>query len=871
MQQIKDYFSNQVLNPEYSYLTPTLRKTKIYVANDRWFASRGIGTIIAPVTALIDMVRELCFGVQACIRERQITSSVKNHLWKSGACGVGAVTAPVFGFLSPSELLLPGMVKLGIKVDGVAAEAFSKWKALAAAVLVAVPLSYYAWTLQPAAHQAIATQTFWMAMERLRPTLVVATPLLGISICALAVIRGLDTYLDSLPKPKPEFDREALSRAYAKNDEGAKKTQVELLKAKCNDIDKHVLKIVISQWDADTLKQLLQALATSPENSGLLGLERRREFIHHAIHMLQITLTDVNAKNIEQIKTVVFDALVAEFNDYSNSDPNATFWQRPLSAAVEKGYNEVVSLFIEMGAHVDTEDTNGATPLMLAAYFGHQELYNFLIAKGADIHRVRSGNDKDNFCAIGPNNQRNARSVLRHALTWDEFCIAPNRRDAWKANKSYIINDLIARGVDLDGIEQDWAQVGAPVTHLIYATTHEDYPTVRALTQAGADWSIGDIQGKTAHSYWRGPPAFSPFQRKVVESLGTQWSKWRKLKGVWQHACQKDPFASTINVKALPGPKMSLPVSNEKFGRINAAAMIGASTTLRSIDTSEQFLIDEDTFTSIETYLSTGTITFEGGLEATRKMRNALRACVQYGLKHATAQVEALLITKLKDESSIVVGQIMEEAQALGCADLLLECQKQLRSPLKAPPGRSNKTYSRGFHALWDAAQKQPLALAADQDRIVTQDGHTLPVHSVVLANAQVQLHELQTQAKAESTENIQRFLELLYTGKLPVGINIQDLYKLAWLGRQLSVTGPFKARLTFAYLDSVMKNALIRGQEITAQQIWKLGQLHSFSPPRDEADGDAANPEQFPALALPLPPPRFLALGAPADSDKQD
>jgi len=63
----------------------------------------------------------------------------------------------------------------------------------------------------------------------------------------------------------------------------------------------------------------------------------------------------------------------------------------PIHEAVEKGNIEAVLKHIANGEDINTKDEWNSTPLFYAAYGGHKEIAELLIAKGADVNaKVRS-------------------------------------------------------------------------------------------------------------------------------------------------------------------------------------------------------------------------------------------------------------------------------------------------------------------------------------------------------------------------------------------------------------------------------------------------------------------------------------------------
>lgn len=53
-------------------------------------------------------------------------------------------------------------------------------------------------------------------------------------------------------------------------------------------------------------------------------------------------------------------------------------------AAAKIGNSEVINEFLKHGFPVDVRNKDGYTPLMMATYYGHQDIVTTLLAKGAD-------------------------------------------------------------------------------------------------------------------------------------------------------------------------------------------------------------------------------------------------------------------------------------------------------------------------------------------------------------------------------------------------------------------------------------------------------------------------------------------------------
>ncbi len=141
---------------------------------------------------------------------------------------------------------------------------------------------------------------------------------------------------------------------------------------------------------------------------------------------------------------------------------NATFSKTPpLTVAVQKNRLEAVRyLLTQKNIDFEKKDINSMTPLIHAAAFGHEEVFDELVTAGADINQEKDG-----------------RSVL-------QFAVADN--------KLSIVKRLIKLKADLNH------QNAKGQTALIIAIINKNEAMAQALIEAGADVNLKDQDGNTA-------------------------------------------------------------------------------------------------------------------------------------------------------------------------------------------------------------------------------------------------------------------------------------------------------------------------------------------------------------------------------------
>jgi ankyrin repeat protein len=94
-------------------------------------------------------------------------------------------------------------------------------------------------------------------------------------------------------------------------------------------------------------------------------------------------VTGLHAASIFGLRILVAKLLLEKGADVNSRDSNG---QTPLSLAAEKGHEAVVALLHKQGADVDSKDKNGQTPLSWATESGHEAAAKRLLEQGAEVN-----------------------------------------------------------------------------------------------------------------------------------------------------------------------------------------------------------------------------------------------------------------------------------------------------------------------------------------------------------------------------------------------------------------------------------------------------------------------------------------------------
>jgi uncharacterized protein len=144
--------------------------------------------------------------------------------------------------------------------------------------------------------------------------------------------------------------------------------------------------------DARTVQQLLargfDANTVNPQGQHGLTLAIKEPALKVAQALVNAPKIDLNLLNTNGESPLMLAALKGELDladqmIKKGADVNKTGWT-PLHYAASNGHVAVIKLLLENYAYIDAESPNGTTPLMMASLYGSPEAVKLLIDEGAD-------------------------------------------------------------------------------------------------------------------------------------------------------------------------------------------------------------------------------------------------------------------------------------------------------------------------------------------------------------------------------------------------------------------------------------------------------------------------------------------------------
>lgn len=132
--------------------------------------------------------------------------------------------------------------------------------------------------------------------------------------------------------------------------------------------------------------------------------------------------TQVNVRNAHDETPLMLAAInnqmdLAKVLIERGADVNRPDWS-PLHYAATRGHREMMRLLIEHDAYIDSEATNGTTPLMMAAYSGSPLAVKLLLEEGADPTLVNHGNASALDFALSKDHQQSAFYIRAFTEAW---------------------------------------------------------------------------------------------------------------------------------------------------------------------------------------------------------------------------------------------------------------------------------------------------------------------------------------------------------------------------------------------------------------------------------------------------------------------
>ncbi|KAI8510996.1 hypothetical protein Bbelb_119120 [Branchiostoma belcheri] len=232
----------------------------------------------------------------------------------------------------------------------------------------------------------------------------------------------------------------------------------------------------------ERLKKAVKALSLSWEEtdecisafneyleSGKLAADLQEEFEKIGFHSPLQVATQSTEQLEEKVAEIVEEAMDVFLSD--QTDETTTWGDALLRITAWTGDEDKVKTLLQAGVQVNTEDSEGETPLWDAVRGGNPNIVSLLLQEGADTNTDKSA--------------KLSCSTLKYSST--PLCMAA------ESGNAVMVSDLIQVGADLNQADKEGR------TPLFLAAQRGHTETVRILTQAGADLNKADssYRGKT--------------------------------------------------------------------------------------------------------------------------------------------------------------------------------------------------------------------------------------------------------------------------------------------------------------------------------------------------------------------------------------
>ena len=162
----------------------------------------------------------------------------------------------------------------------------------------------------------------------------------------------------------------------------------------------------------------------TPNEKGVAGLllAIQSESPKSAMVLAKHPQTQVNTQNSQGETPLMLAAInnqldLAKVLIQRGADVNKPGWT-PLHYAATRGHREMMRLLLDNEAYIDSESANGTTPLMMAAYYASPLAVKLLLEEGADPVLVNSANVSALDMALTKDHQQSAFYIRAFTEAW---------------------------------------------------------------------------------------------------------------------------------------------------------------------------------------------------------------------------------------------------------------------------------------------------------------------------------------------------------------------------------------------------------------------------------------------------------------------
>ena len=272
-----------------------------------------------------------------------------------------------------------------------------------------------------------------------------------------------------------------------------------------------ILEMILQLWDEDKIDDYFMGLMVS-DRSGRSGFPENiaAEIMYLSLVHATRDIWEVSPDSFVSFAPHPDSEWDAPAEPIREKLKNLPYSPEGFFTAIESGNQSAVAIFLETRINTEIRNSRGWTPLMMAAFNGHEEIVNLLIQHHAEVTPIDpGGNSALHWAAFSGHTGCTNRLIEQHAPvnTGNRFGWTPLILSAARDHPRCVAL-LIKQGALLNATTED----GSTALHKAAEAGYSE--VIKILLDGGADKTLLNQKGETAEQL-----AIKNKQQEIISQL----------------------------------------------------------------------------------------------------------------------------------------------------------------------------------------------------------------------------------------------------------------------------------------------------------------------------------------------------------------